>query len=120
MLQRCIKSFALALPLVGVAFAGCVVLGPVAQATPLMCGSGAACTTTAAGVSATGSFTTSEDVFLETFTLAGTTPVTVQTYGFGGGTNAAGQTIPSGGFDSLVALFSGAPTTASILISGGN
>jgi hypothetical protein len=59
-------------------------------------------------------------VFLETFTLAASTAVTVQTYGFGGGTNAAGQAIPSGGFDALVALFSGAPTSASILMSGGN
>jgi hypothetical protein len=28
--------------------------------------------------------------------------------------------IPAGGFDSLVALFSGSPTSASILMSGGN
>ena len=34
--------------------------------------------------------------------------------------NAVGVTIPSGGFDSLVALFSGPPTSASILMSGGN
>jgi hypothetical protein len=61
-----------------------------------------------------------EDVFLETFTLATSTAVTLQTYGFGGGTNAAGTTIPSGGFDSLVAQFSGPPTSASILMSGGN
>ena len=67
-----------------------------------------------------GTFTTSEDVFLETFALAGSTSVTVQTYGFGGGTNAAGTAIPSGGLDSLVALFSGLPTSARILMSGGN
>ena len=34
--------------------------------------------------------------------------------------NAAGVIIPSGGFDSLVALFSHPPTSASILMSGGN
>ena len=74
----------------------------------------------AAGVSATGVFGTTEDVFLEQFTLVASTAVTVQTYGFGGGMNAAGATIPSGGFDSLVALFSGPETSASILMSGGN
>jgi hypothetical protein len=35
--------------------------------------------------------------------------VTIQTFGFGGGTNAAGAPILAGGFDSLVALFSGTP-----------
>jgi hypothetical protein len=45
--------------------------------------------------------------------------VTVQTYGFGGGTNAAGQSISPGGFDTLVPLFSGTPSTASILTDGG-
>jgi hypothetical protein len=90
-----------------------------AKAGVISCGSGASCTITAAGVFATGTFATPEDVFLETFTLVGNTAVTVQTYGFGGGTNAAGTVTPSGGFDSLVALFSGPPTSASILMSGG-
>jgi hypothetical protein len=71
-------------------------------------------------VSATGSLATPEDVFLEQFTVTSSTAVTVHTYGFGGGTNAVGAAIPSGGFDSLVALFSGAPMSASILMSGGN
>jgi hypothetical protein len=44
----------------------------------------------------------------------------VQTYGFGGATNAAGTAISPGGFDSLVALFSGARTAATILERGGN
>jgi hypothetical protein len=71
-------------------------------------------------VSATGTFAATDDVFLETFTLVSSAAVTVQTYGFGGGTNAAGEVIPAGGFDSLVALFSGPPTSSSILMSGGN
>ncbi|HYX65261.1 MAG TPA: DVUA0089 family protein [Burkholderiales bacterium] len=91
-----------------------------ANADVISCGSGASCTTNASGVSAIGSFSTPEDVFLETFTLAATTSVTVQTYGFGGGTNAAGIVVAPSGFDSLVALFSGPPTSASILMSGGN
>jgi hypothetical protein len=94
--------------------------GSPAKADVISCGSGAACVTTVKGVSATGTFATPEDVFLENFTLAASAAVTVQTYGFGGGMNAAGQIIPSGGFDSLVALFSGPPTSASILMNGGS
>jgi hypothetical protein len=97
-----------------------VFLSGQARADVISCVSGASCTTTAAGISSTGTFAIPEDVFLESFTLAANTTVTVQTYGFGGGTNAAGSLIPSGGFDSLVALFSGPPTSASILMSGGN
>jgi hypothetical protein len=55
---------------------------------------GASCTTTAAGVCATGTFGASEDVFLETFILASSTAVTVQTYGFGGGANASSIAVP--------------------------
>lgn len=97
-----------------------VFLAGQARADVISCVSGASCTTTAAGISGTGTFAIPEDVFLESFTLAASTTVTVQTYGFGGGTNAAGSVIPPGGFDSLVALFSGPPTSASILMSGGN
>jgi len=77
------------------------------------------CTTVATGISCTGSLDTPEDVFLETFTLSGSSSIVVQTYGFGGGTNAAGTPVPFGGFDSLVALFSGPVATATILTDGG-
>jgi hypothetical protein len=77
------------------------------------------CTTTASGaISCTGTLGTPEDVFTEAFTLTGSESITVQTYGFGGGMNAAGATINSGGFDSLVALFSGLPNAATILTDG--
>ena len=99
---------------------GVFLLENAARAAVISCGSGASCVTMAAGVSATGMFGLPEDVFLEQFTLAASSVVTVQTFGFGGGMNAAGATIPSGGFDSLVALFSGPQTSASILMSGGN
>ena len=35
----------------------------------------------------------------------GASTITIQTFGFGTGTNAAGMAIPAEGFDSLVALF---------------
>jgi hypothetical protein len=44
--------------------------------------------------------------------------VTFQTWGFGGGTNAGGQVIPAGGFDPLIALFSGPVATATMYVDG--
>jgi hypothetical protein len=77
------------------------------------------CTTPAGGISCTGTLSIPEHVFLETFTLAGSSTITVQTYGFGGGTNAAGTVSSPGGFDPLVALFSGVATDATVLLDGG-
>jgi hypothetical protein len=77
------------------------------------------CLTLPRAISCTGTLSTPEDVFLETFTLAGSSTITVQTYGFGGGINAAGTAISPGGFDPLIALFSGLATNASILTDGG-
>jgi uncharacterized repeat protein (TIGR01451 family) len=60
-----------------------------------------------------------EAVFEQTFTLSATSNLRIVTFSFGGGTNAAGQVIPPGGFDPLVALFSGPPSTASIVLNAG-
>lgn len=49
----------------------------------------------------------STDSFLLTLTLATTSDVTLQTYGFGGGVNRAGMTISPGGTDPFVGLFTG-------------
>jgi hypothetical protein len=78
------------------------------------------CATPSGAISCTGTLSTPEDIFTETFTLPASTTITVQTYGFGGGTNANGMTISPGGFDSMVALFSGTATAATILESAGN
>lgn len=69
-------------------------------------------------VSYTGTLSTPEDVFEQTFSLNATSNVEIATWGFGGGTNAAGTAIPSGGFDPLVALFSGSGPSATILTDG--
>lgn len=71
-------------------------------------------------ISCTGTLGTPEDAFAVTFVLPTAATITVQTYGFGGGTNVAGTTILPGGFDSMVALFSGTATAATILESFGN
>jgi hypothetical protein len=67
----------------------------------------------------TGTLANTEDTFLTSFTLTGAGDVTVQTWGFGGGTNAAGTAIVAGGFDPLIALFSGTGAGASMLTDGG-
>ncbi|MGB7750073.1 MAG: DVUA0089 family protein [Candidatus Acidiferrales bacterium] len=54
----------------------------------------------------TGTFDSS-DSFLLTLALSTASNVTLQTYGFGGGVNAAGTTILPGGTDPFVGLFSG-------------
>lgn len=68
-------------------------------------------------VSYTGNLASSTDVFTLTFSVGGTGSQTidVQTWGFGGGTNANGQAIPAGGFDPLLALFSGGGPAASLI-----
>jgi hypothetical protein len=87
-------------------------LGMLLLVQPAHANTFSTCTTVASGaISCTGTLDTPEDFFAEPFTLTAASTVTVQTYGFGGTatgfTNAAGNTISGGGFDSLVALFSG-------------
>jgi hypothetical protein len=66
-------------------------------------------------ISDTGSFSTPEDLFLLPITLTSTGNITLQTYGFGGGTNAASTLIAPGGFDPFVGLFEGTGATALFL-----
>jgi hypothetical protein len=68
-------------------------------------------------ISLTGTLLNPEDTALIDFTLGAPGTVTLQTYGFGGGINAAAMTIPAGGFDPFVALFSDAGVGA-ILVNG--
>lgn len=66
-------------------------------------------------ISKSGTFTTPEDTETVTLSLALSGSVTLQTYGFGGGTNAAGTVISPGGFDPFVGLFSGTGPTATLI-----
>src|ERR1017187_4495706 len=68
----------------------------------------------------TGTLATPESVFEQVFTLSAPANLEIQTWSFGGGTNAAGTPILAGGFDPLVALFSGPLATATIYLTGGN
>jgi hypothetical protein len=71
-------------------------------------------------LSYTGTLGTPQSVFQVTFTLTASDTVTFKTWGFGGGTNAAGQVISAGGFDPLIALFTGSSATAIYLDSSGS
>jgi hypothetical protein len=59
----------------------------------------------AATFSFTGTFTGDADVQLFGFTVGATSDVTLLTYSYAGGTNAAGAVIPAGGFDPILSLF---------------
>jgi hypothetical protein len=56
-------------------------------------------------VSYTGTLASPEDTWETNVTLSGAGTLTLQTWTFGGGTNAAGTAIPSGGFDPFVGVF---------------
>jgi hypothetical protein len=68
----------------------------------------------------TGSLANSSDIYSLVFNVGGTTSetVTVQTWSFGGGVNAAGATIAAGGFDPFVAIFDGTGPAATIATDG--
>jgi len=70
-------------------------------------------------LSFTGTLDTPESVFEQGFTLSSEDTIFFQTWGFGGGINAAGQTIPAGGFDPMIALFAGTGLNAAIVTDGG-
>src|SRR5579872_2986933 len=66
----------------------------------------------------TGTLATPESVQSYALNLSTSENVTLQTYGFGGGTNAAGTLIAPGGTDPSVAIFSGVGRGATILTDG--
>jgi len=73
----------------------------------------------ASSISYTGTLTSSTDVVEETFTLSSPATIGLQTWGFGGGTNAAGDVILPGGTDPFLGIFSGTGAGATILTDGG-
>lgn len=59
----------------------------------------------AATLSFTGAFVNDDDLWIKHFTLSAATEITAQTWSFGGGFNANGIHIQSGGFDPTLAIF---------------
>jgi hypothetical protein len=66
---------------------------------------GMAVPASASSLSFVGDFTNDNDVQQISFTLLSDSMVTLETFGYGGGTNANGVVIPAGGFESLLQLF---------------
>jgi hypothetical protein len=64
-----------------------------------------ATTASANSFSFTGNFQTYDDVQLFSFTIGSGQTVTFLTLSYAGGTNAASQLIPAGGFDTFLSLF---------------
>lgn len=60
----------------------------------------------------TGNFSGVNDVQLFTFTVGAGSNVVLRSYSYAGGVNAAGATIPRGGFDPILALFQGTGPSA--------
>jgi hypothetical protein len=67
----------------------------------------AAAPAAATDFSFTGNFTRDDDVQLFNFTVGAPSTVTLRTWSYAGGTNAAGDVIARGGFDPILALFDG-------------
>ena len=66
---------------------------------------GVASHASAANISFTGNFTADDNVQAFNFSLGAPSLVTLRAWSYAGGTNAAGQAIPRGGFDTILALF---------------
>jgi len=62
-----------------------------------------------------GTLASPEDFFSVTVTIPSDTDLTLQTYGFGGGTNQAGTLIAPGGTDPFVGLFLGTGSSATFI-----
>ena len=77
-------------------------------------------TALAGNISYAGTFINDNDVQLFTFNLPAPSTVTLLTLGYGGGVNAAGQTIAAGGFEPVLGLFDSTGVALSGPIQPGN
>ncbi|MBV9085111.1 MAG: DVUA0089 family protein [Acidobacteriaceae bacterium] len=65
-----------------------------------------------------GTFQQDDNVQLFGFTVAAPSAVTVETWSYGGGVDALGQTIPRGGFAPVLSLFSSSGTLIDFTVAG--
>lgn len=72
-----------------------------------------------ASFSFTGTFNRDDNVRLFGFTLTAPSTVTLETWSYGGGTDAAGQVIPRGGFSTVLSVFSGSGALIGFQVNGG-
>ena len=69
----------------------------------------------AANFSFTGNLAGDNSIKLFSFALASSSNVTLRTWSYAGGTNAAGSSISAGGFDPVVSLFLGSGASALLI-----
>ncbi len=62
----------------------------------------------AGAVGASGTFAQDDAVAILSFSTLASGTVTIETFGYGGGTDATGRVVAAGGFDPVFALFTGA------------
>lgn len=74
----------------------------------------------AADFSFLGTIDQDDDVRIFSFEVGAASNVTLRSLGYAGGTNAAGQTIARGGFDTILALFNGSGTLIDSNDDGGS
>src|SRR6476660_8492652 len=74
----------------------------------------------ATDLSFTGNLSNPNQVLLFNFVVGSTSTVTLRTYSYAGGTNAAGTVIPQGGFDPILALFDSTGTRINFNDDGGS
>ena len=77
-----------------------------------------AATAKADSFSFTGAFNQDDNVRLYEFDLSAPSTVTLLTWSYGGGMNAAGENIPSGGFAPIISLFSGSGSLLDFTVTG--
>ena len=68
-------------------------------------------------VSYRGSLSDPDQVFLIEFSISDPSTLIIQGFGYGGGINGSGSSIPSGGFDNVISLFSGFGASAVLIDS---
>lgn len=85
----------------------------------LLLGLGAAPFAQCTSFSFTGTFNRDDNVRLFEFTLSAPSTITLETWSYGGGTDALGQVIPKGGFSTVLSVFSGSGALIGYQVNGG-
>jgi hypothetical protein len=66
-------------------------------------------------ISQQGRLNNPDQLFAVEFSLSTPSTVNIQGYGYGGGTNGSGELISSGGFDTVISLFTGSGPSATLI-----
>ena len=87
---------------------GGLIIGRITPAAGGSTGGTTGGTITTGGFSFSGMLASPNEVLMFQFRVDANSSITLRTYSYAGGTNSAGQVIPAGGFDPILALFDAA------------